>query len=486
MEDFLLSANPALDPRAVLERWGNIWKENDDALRGKYHALALACALVFQNPVSMVDTEAYGYEPVDMLSRYAYFRDANEKHALKNDVADMAAWELCWVVDARVPNEELDWARRNVNHTQRDMGKAYGDIRYRMDKISKGNDIYKEYTLAEIKKEGGICGDQAHYCSTAAKAHGIPAMVISGDGDLGGHAWAGYKASPTEWRFDAGRINANYANGGTTDPQTRKGIGEKELAIVADPQRRSEKWLRSYQHIWLADLFAAKGEKALQAKAYDIALFFSPRNMDAFRTYAEFLKQPGTPADLMTDAIREMRVAFRNYPDQIKVADALETELAYKIADPERAAELVRRQARRAEHKFADRTDLFLENVDRQVEALKKAGATNDIEKLYREALWDHSDSVVLFRDLVKRYADYAKQQDELKDAIWYMGNRFRKSHPRPNPNSYFEAMTYAGLMDMFADLYDQVEEKDRAERMRKDAERMREIAREQTKKERV
>ena len=44
--------------------------------------------------------------------------------------------------------------------------------------------------------------------------------------------------------------------------------------------------------------------------------------------------------------------------------------------------------------------------------------------------------------------------------------------------------MTYAGMMDMMADLYEETKAKDRAERMRKDANRMRELAAQQTKHE--
>lgn len=487
MEDLLVSMSPEVDARGMLERWAGLWNGDEPAARNAYFSLALACAIDFARPVKMVNGGTSSQDDtVDMASRYAYFRDLAGKHALKTDIADMPAWQLCWVVDANVPNSELDWARFHVNHSQREMGKAYGDVRYRMDKIKRGNEIYKnsEYTLEQIRREGGICGDQAHYAATAAKAHGIPAMVIGGDGDLGGHAWMGYMASSKDWVFDAGRIGANYANGRTTDPQTGKPIGENALKILADPQRRSEKWLRSYQHLWLATAFQERSRE-LAAKAFEVGMNLAPRNLDLFSAYVAFLKSDATPPDIMKDAIRDMRVAFRNYPDQMKVANELEAELALRTEGAEEAAEVVHRQTRRMESKFGDRTDILLENLDREIAMLEKAGLTNDIERLYRKALWDHSGSVVLFRDLVKRYADFAKkeQPEAFRDAVWYIGNRFRSAHPRPSPSSYFEAMTYAGLMDMMAGLYDQIDEGDRAERTRKDADRMRKIASEQTKK---
>jgi hypothetical protein len=274
------------------------------------------------------------------------------------------------------------------------------------------------------------------------------------------------------------------ADGNTIDPQTGESIGENELKIMADPQRRSDKWLQSYQHLWLANAFR-ESSRELTAKAFEVGMNLAPRNLDLFNAYAAFLKSDQASPDVIKDAIRDMRVAFRNYPDQMKVANELEAELALRTAGAEEAAEIVHRQTRRMESKFSDRTDLLLENLDREIAMLEKAGATNDIEKLYRKALWDHSESVVLFRDLVKRYAAFAKKErpDDFRNAVWYIGNRFRSAHARPRPSDYFEAMTYAGLMDMMADLYDQIDEGDRAARTRKDADRMRDIASEQTKK---
>ena len=60
-----------------------------------------------------------------------------------------------------------------------------------MDKAvtGKSKDPYDQYTFAEIAKKGGICSDQAYFSANTARAHGIPASILSGDGPRGPHAW---------------------------------------------------------------------------------------------------------------------------------------------------------------------------------------------------------------------------------------------------------------------------------------------------------
>ena len=80
--------------------------------------------------------------------------------------------------------QQADWKQ----HT---WGAAYGSIKYDMDKAvtGKSKDPYDQYTFAEIAKKGGICGDQAYFSANTARALGIPASILSGDGPRGPHAW---------------------------------------------------------------------------------------------------------------------------------------------------------------------------------------------------------------------------------------------------------------------------------------------------------
>ena len=86
------------------------------------------------------------------------------------------------------------------------LGEAYGMVKYDMEKAVKGTSKYDKYTFAEILKKGGICGDRAYFSANTARAAGIPACELSGDGPRGGHAWLAWMSDDGEWdttgRFD--------------------------------------------------------------------------------------------------------------------------------------------------------------------------------------------------------------------------------------------------------------------------------------------
>ena len=437
---------------------------------------------MFEHPIKMIDEDAYGSQGVDMEARFQYYVDSDARKGLKTDVVNMPAWELVWVVNAPVPNSELEWARTKVSYAQRDWAKAYGSIRYRMDKISKGKSIYKEYTLEEIKKEGGICGDQAHYAATTAKASGIPAMVIAGDGDLGGHAWMGYKASSKDWNLTAGRLGASYANGSTTDPQTGESIGEKGILLLADAQRRADGWLASHQMVWLSSVYRDRNDTDAALLALDTALDVSSRNTDAFDALVALLENSDAKPAAWEDAIKAAKLAFRDYPDQMKKINEVELGLAEKTGGAAGAAELAHRQRRRMNYRYEDRQDLLLQNIDREAGLLAEAGDVKGVDSLYRKSLFDYGEHAVMFRELLNRYVEFSRKQNNLHDALWFLANRMNQHQGEPKWNSYFEVNVYAGLLDQMASLYEEDRQTSRAERMRKKADRMREYASQFTK----
>src|SRR5690606_15177949 len=106
-------------------------------------------------------------------------------------------------------------------------------------------------------KEGGICGDQSYFCVNTARAQGIPAIVLAGETDLGGHAWAAVKVSPDEWNTNVGRIGG-VSKGEGGNPQIGGSISEQEIWLWNDRAHQSElSTLSVFRHLWLSDLYAA-------------------------------------------------------------------------------------------------------------------------------------------------------------------------------------------------------------------------------------
>ena len=70
-----------------------------------------------------------------------------------------------------------------MNLSQKSFGRAYKMVEYLMDRATDDTNPYETYALEEILEVGGVCRDQAHFSANSARAKGIPAYVVSGDGD---------------------------------------------------------------------------------------------------------------------------------------------------------------------------------------------------------------------------------------------------------------------------------------------------------------
>ena len=106
--------------------------------------------------------------------------------------------------------------------------KAYNSIKYLMERAKNGKDPYTHYTFEEIRKEGGVCRDQAYYAANTAKVMGIPAVYAVGDGDRGPHAWVVSNDSETQWN----QINSyGYKTGTYSNPCSGRRHHESMLLL---------------------------------------------------------------------------------------------------------------------------------------------------------------------------------------------------------------------------------------------------------------
>jgi hypothetical protein len=451
-----------------LSLWGGLWA-GDPQGREKYHDLALACALVFDRPVRDVDPH----------ERYLFFRDSDLKRRLRVSLDKLPADELVWVVDAPLSNGELAWAQKYVNMAQRQWERTYAMVPYRMEKAVSGERLYSEYTLKNILDKGGICSDQAYFATMTAKANGIPAMTIVGEGQRGGHAWFGYKASPKEWNITAGRYNDDQYTAGTTrDPQTGRQINEHELKIMTDPQRRTRDYLRATRLLWLGRLLAGGGRGEQALAAYELALQTSSRHVEALLTYVEFLKRMKVADEKWDGVISRMKTDFRDYPDVIRLANAMELERIARTEGAVAAADNARRQTRRLDRRHGDRTDLVIESIARQVDLLLKAGDNDAVSAVYCDALRDHGREVVAFSTLSRDYFEFASRTGTGHEALRRIDSVFRRYHPEP-AGDYFRMTTYSRLARMMADFFEADDQESKAGRLRRKAERVEERARE-------
>ena len=466
------------DVEKVLQHWARLWGA-DPVGREKYRNLALACALVFDKQVMLrpqPGTFSENNPPtlLDARERYLDFRNAAERGLLRTRIEEMAPWELIWVVNAAVPASELAWAREHMRLAPSRWGDAYVMPPYNKDRLLGSDSVYKDYTLAEIRKVGGICGDRAYFASITAKANGIPAMPIFGEGRRGGHVWLGFEAAPGRWDFSAGRYAEDrYATGYTRDPQTTEIIKEQTLYLLADPQRRSPAYRHASRLIWLAEIFAAQKQLALAADALELAVNTCSRHLPAWTALFDHLKQTAAPRAKCDRLLLAMRGAFRNYPDVLALADQWETASAGG-AD---TAKVLRRQQHKLESRADDRTDLLLASITQRAAALEKQGNLDSAERIYRDAIVTQGRELVAFRGIASNYLEFAGRHSRQHEALRYVCSKFEELQREPH-GDYFAMNAWTGVAHLLADQLEKNNQASKAKRLRRDADRLAKSAR--------
>ena len=481
LENYRESVKPADHPPKVLEIWARLWRD-DPAGREKYRNLALACGLVFDEPVTLhpppgAESESKPPVPLDAKERYLDFRDAAEHGLLRTRLDEMAPWELIWVVNAAVPATELAWAREHVRLAPAQWGEAYGMVPYNEDRLLGSDSIYKDYSLAEIKKKGGVCGDRAYFATVTAKANGIPAMPLFGEGRRGGHVWIGFESAPGRWDFSAGRYPEDrYATGYTRDPQTGEIIKEQSLYLLTDPQHRSPVYRQTSRLVWLAEILAAQKQPALAGAALELAVTSASRHLPAWTALFDHLRQTAAPRAQFDRHLAAMRTAFRDYPDVLAVANQWELDFTQPAGGPG-AARTLARQFQKLESRANNRTDLLLESVAQRVAALEKQGSFDAADRVYRDALADKGRELVAFETLTLGYLQFAAKHNRQHEALHFVGSKFEELQREPH-GDYLAMNAWSDLAAFLAEQFDKDHQAVKAKRLRRDAEHLRKAAR--------
>ncbi len=302
----------------------NALHQRDPITFARYASLALAIALVYDVPPPPhwphgqvtssalprkwpAPSEAFNWWVREDLAGRTYHR-----------LARLPADELKFVVDAVAPFEQLVWAQRTVNVPLAQLDQAYAMIRYRKDRIAKGQAIWPgpNYTLRTILRDGGICVDQAYFATEVGKALGVPTLLFYGAGKDGRHAWFGFLDGAQTWRLDAGRFEEQrLVSGLALDPQTWREISDHELKFLTERFRAQPLFRESELHAAFAADYLATGRAELAVKAARRAVAVERRNLAAWETLLAAEAANGGTARQLEGTLRAAVVAFQAYPD---------------------------------------------------------------------------------------------------------------------------------------------------------------------------
>jgi hypothetical protein len=483
MEELLLTLHPDDDKKSVLAFMINAMTTNSDD-SGKYFPLMVACAVVFDRPVSIhhpIGDDEYGNEnSVDPLKRYLWYIDKNEKGKLAAPVHHSSARDLIWVVCAPVSTSELEWAIRKMSGNRKNWGSNYGRIEYLMERAVNGENPYKEYSFAEILKHGGICGDQTYFCVNTARAQGIPAINLSGETSLGGHAWAGMKIDSREWTTGIGRIGG-VSKGETRNPQTGQAFTEQEILQWNDSQHQSPAiTLNVWRHLWLADLFSAAAQDDRNAETVRLANRLGPSFTETWQALYSLLERgmqltgdPAVPCNLdeWKAFAGDMRREFKDNPRMAELAAKAEMEYIFPYGETGDAKRTLLRERRRVERESSEQADLIAGSLKREADLINKLGGPDvkrDIGRLYDRALRDYGGSITGFKIMAGDYFNFMKDDPEsARKAARDVELAFKRV-VETGTKDWFRANTESSIYRMICGYYRSAGDNERADMLEK------------------
>ena len=277
------------DHYRVFEILNSIHEKEPEAL-AQYLNLALAIALVYdQNPPfswphHQVEEAVLPRKLPEPVAAFQFWSALNAKGKTLQALDKMMIRELKFVVDTPLSLSQLEDAL-GVRVRLTNLPDLYEGIEYSHERLRAREYIwpFRDYSLERIRKEGGICVDQAYYTSQVAKAHGVPAMMVSGAGSNGNHAWVGFLDQSEKWDFTTGRYEeSRFVTGKTFDPQTWGELTDHELAALTERFQKSSRFRESRLHSAFAHFLFDRGDFEKAAVTAQTAIEAEDRNKQAW------------------------------------------------------------------------------------------------------------------------------------------------------------------------------------------------------------
>ena len=336
-EAFWLALSPKHDKVGKAVKIIDKLRKKDEKKLKKYYHLAIAIAVVWDDRgnvnrsrrASVWGVGGKQFTPtISWEQVFDYF--TNRKYMSRFVFRpDQLRWPLMThMVNLDVSEAEYKWALSKMARYRKNIAKLYPLVEYDYVKLNEKKPKLgtKPYTLQNLLKYGGVCGDQAHFSSRVAKCFGVPSMKCSGKGRYGGrHAWMGYlvaRGGRPLLEFTGRYMYDYYYTGAVVDPQTGRKTLDRSVALMYDGASHSyRKYIDSLTLSRIADGIKKSNpersidlaEKALKMNFYNKYGWYLL--MDHMKAKTISLKQAQSWFNTMLKALRahpDLTIRFLN------------------------------------------------------------------------------------------------------------------------------------------------------------------------------
>lgn len=298
MNTFLEGGSPTgKNPINALEIWNTIWNTDADSHEGLYLKLAIATSLAHAEPVKYWTNN----KPIDPLTRYQYYKSADQNNELFPVFRTYDVWHLRLVVNTWSPEEDLTWARNMINteHPELKRQDKIGESAYLIKYVSNnkdgvsiqaGNDAFYGlgWNLASIYRDGGVCGNISKFGTQVSQAFGVAAMPVGQPG----HCALIWNDKPSSWHLgnDISGWGASEHHGGTVIPWSDDKLKNQVpyILLFEDAESDPAKLDQSERLRWLAKAMTSLDNKVA---IYKIATNILPINVLVWKDYVSLMLQ---------------------------------------------------------------------------------------------------------------------------------------------------------------------------------------------------
>jgi hypothetical protein len=473
----LLALSPYFDDiKAALALFDSFRREEPEATE-RFFQLAVALAVVWDTPDALLGSRyncIWGlvsdqFRPLlTPLEILRYFTDPKRQKTFLFPIDELVWPVMVYLVNFDVTMEEAEWAVAKYGKQKKNIGGTYSQVPYDYDKLSRTPKLgTRPYILPNLLKYGGVCGDQAHFCSRVAKSLGIPAMKAGGLGRYGGagHAFTCYFVVKRKRPLLAstGRyFNDFYYVGTIFDPQTRTRIYDRTVAMVLDGASLSyPKYEVSRTLTRIALAFKTSSPKlslVFAKKALTQNWFYGPAwklLMRHIRDGSMGKKEAIAWANNMMKFVKDhpdlTQSCFSTFVDCIPIEETKRRQLFYK----------------QAMKLYDERPDLQLDLRFRQASELRDAGKELDALVLFLQTAGEHSKEGRLILPLVKEGVALVKKKEVERKVIGLLDN-IPKRFPKRRQGKIAKA--FQDLVGMLAPLYETAGKQKEADKLRRQA----------------